>query len=73
MVIGDEFTSKSMCERWGGRKKAKNQEFGWSLHVWVVPGWENKLGVFAPSNPAVGCTPEMGDQEWCRRLDEGDV
>ena len=28
---------------------------GWTVHAWVVPSWENPLGVFAPDNPNVRC------------------
>jgi hypothetical protein len=28
---------------------------GWTVHAWVVPSWENPLGVFSPDNPHVRC------------------
>jgi hypothetical protein len=28
---------------------------GWTVHAWVVPSWENSLGVFSPDNPHVRC------------------
>ena len=37
----------------------------WMLHVWVVPGYDNPDGVFAPTNPKV-CPPRIGpDAGWC--------
>ena len=27
----------------------------WTVHAWVVPSWENPLGVFSPDNPDVRC------------------
>lgn len=31
----------------------------WMLHAWVVPGWENADGMFAPANPKL-CPPKTG-------------
>ena len=31
----------------------------WMLHAWVVPGWENRRGEFAPFNPKL-CPPNVG-------------
>ena len=31
----------------------------WMLHAWVVPGWENRRGDFAPFNPKL-CPPVTG-------------
>jgi hypothetical protein len=28
---------------------------GWTVHAWVVPSWQNPLGVFAADNPKVRC------------------
>ena len=37
----------------------------WMLHAWVVPGWENADGIFAPANPKL-CPPKTGpDFTWC--------
>jgi hypothetical protein len=37
----------------------------WMLHVWVVPGYENAAGVFAPTNRAL-CPPRRGPETaWC--------
>lgn len=37
----------------------------WMLHAWVVPGYENPDGVFAPTNPRL-CPPRHGiDAAWC--------
>jgi hypothetical protein len=32
-----------------------SQASTWSIHAWVVPSWENPLGVFSPDNPDVRC------------------
>jgi hypothetical protein len=31
----------------------------WMLHAWVVPGYENPEGIFAPTNPKL-CPPRIG-------------
>lgn len=31
----------------------------WMLHAWVVPGWDNRKGDFAPFNPKL-CPPNVG-------------
>jgi hypothetical protein len=31
----------------------------WMLHAWVVPGWDNRKGEFAPFNPKL-CPPTVG-------------
>ena len=31
----------------------------WMLHAWVVPGWDNRKGDFAPFNPKL-CPPTVG-------------
>jgi hypothetical protein len=31
----------------------------WMLHAWIVPGWENRDGMFAPANPKL-CPKETG-------------
>jgi hypothetical protein len=38
----------------------------WMLHAWVVPGYENPDGVFAPTNRKL-CPPRRGiDAGWCQ-------
>lgn len=37
----------------------------WMLHAWVVPGWGNRVGVFAPMNPKL-CPPELGTPDFLR-------
>ena len=32
-----------------------NKLTSWTVHAWVVPSWENPLGVFSPDNPDVRC------------------
>jgi hypothetical protein len=41
----------------------------WMLHAWVVPGWENGDGVFAPMNPKL-CPPAAGTPDYLRCPDE---
>ncbi|MGQ0825670.1 MAG: hypothetical protein ACT4OX_11720 [Actinomycetota bacterium] len=37
----------------------------WMLHAWVMPGYENVDGVFAPTNSKL-CPPRFGvDAGWC--------
>lgn len=37
----------------------------WMLHAWIVPGWENRDGMFAPANDKL-CPPKSGpDFLWC--------
>jgi hypothetical protein len=31
----------------------------WMLHAWIVPGWENRDGMFAPANPKL-CPKDTG-------------
>lgn len=31
----------------------------WMLHAWIVPGWENRDGMFAPANPKL-CPKDVG-------------
>jgi hypothetical protein len=31
----------------------------WMLHAWIVPGWENRDGMFAPANPKL-CPKDIG-------------
>lgn len=37
----------------------------WMLHAWVVPGWENRDGVFAPINPKL-CPAAAGTPDYLR-------
>jgi hypothetical protein len=37
----------------------------WMLHAWVVPGWENRDGMFAPMNPSL-CPPKAGTPDYLR-------
>jgi hypothetical protein len=37
----------------------------WMLHAWVVPGWENRKGEFAPFNPKL-CPPVVGTPDVSR-------
>ncbi|MEO8363377.1 MAG: hypothetical protein ABI570_03210 [Ilumatobacteraceae bacterium] len=37
----------------------------WMLHAWVVPGWENRVGKFAPFNPKL-CPRDEGTPDYAR-------
>jgi hypothetical protein len=37
----------------------------WMLHAWVVPGWENRSGLFANLNPKL-CPPDAGTPDISR-------
>jgi hypothetical protein len=41
----------------------------WMLHAWIVPGWENNDGVFAPMNPKL-CPPAAGTPDYLRCPDD---
>jgi hypothetical protein len=44
----------------------------WMLHAWLVPGWENRRGVFAPMNPKL-CPPDAGTPDFLRCPDDARV
>ena len=37
----------------------------WMLHAWIVPGWDNRLGTFAPMNPKL-CPASAGTPDFLR-------
>jgi hypothetical protein len=48
----DHSASKRQCEAAGGRLMKQTQ---WMVHVWSVPGWESRQGLFGELNPALMC------------------
>ncbi len=47
-----EVTTK-LCESAGGFMMEQTQ---WMVHVWSVPGWESRDGLFSEVNPALSCS-----------------
>jgi hypothetical protein len=51
-VLGDESTTDAECEARGGRMvKLGNL---WMNHMWNVPGWESRWGLFSSEHPDLG-------------------
>jgi hypothetical protein len=51
-VVGDESTTDAECEARGGR----NLNLGnlWMNHMWNVPGWDSRWGLFSSEHPDMG-------------------
>ena len=43
----------------------------WMLHAWIVPGWENRDGVFAPANSKL--CPQNTGPDFLRCVDESEL
>ena len=52
VVAGPATMTEAQCTARGG--KPNNAANAWMLHAWVVAGWENAWGTFAPENPELG-------------------
>jgi hypothetical protein len=53
-VLGDETTTEDECAARGGRMiKLGNL---WMTHMWNVPGWESRWGLFSSEHPDLGGT-----------------
>jgi hypothetical protein len=51
-VLGDESTTEEECAARGGRiQKLGNL---WMNHMWNVPGWESRWGLFSSEHPDLG-------------------
>jgi hypothetical protein len=48
----DHSATKKQCEAVGGQLMKQTQ---WMVHVWSVPGWESRQGLFGEVNPALMC------------------
>lgn len=51
-VAGPATMTEAQCAARGG--KPNTAANAWMLHAWVVAGWENAWGTFAPENPELG-------------------
>jgi hypothetical protein len=51
-VVGDENTSDEQCEARGGHVVPLNNL--WMMHMWNVPGWDSRWGVFSSEHPDLG-------------------
>jgi hypothetical protein len=51
-VLGDESTSAEDCEARGGRVVPLDNL--WMTHMWNVPGWESRWGLFSSEHPDLG-------------------
>jgi hypothetical protein len=56
-VLGDENTDSAACEARGGRVVPLNGL--WMSHMWPVPGWESRWGLFSSEHPDLG--GDIGD------------
>jgi hypothetical protein len=52
VVAGPATMTEAQCTERGGRPNTA--AYAWMLHAWVVAGWENAWGTFAPENPELG-------------------
>lgn len=48
----DRSATKQQCAALGGTLMRQTQ---WMVHVWSVPGWESRQGLFGEVNPALMC------------------
>jgi hypothetical protein len=51
-VLGDESTTEEECKARGGR--VAPLENLWMNHMWNVPGWESRWGLFSSEHPDLG-------------------
>ncbi|HEX6578696.1 MAG TPA: hypothetical protein VF082_10040 [Jiangellaceae bacterium] len=51
-VLGDENTTSEDCEARGGRVVPLDNL--WMTHMWNVPGWESRWGLFSSEHPDLG-------------------
>jgi len=51
-VLGDESTASDECEARGGRVVPLDNL--WMTHMWNVPGWESRWGLFSSEHPDLG-------------------
>ena len=53
-MLGDETTTEEECAARGGKlTKLGNL---WMTHMWNVPGWESRWGLFSSEHPDLGGT-----------------
>jgi len=53
-VVGDESTSEAECAARGGKMTKLGNL--WMTHMWNVPGWESRWGLFSSEHPDLGGT-----------------
>ncbi|MGH9030863.1 MAG: hypothetical protein ACRDZV_01935 [Acidimicrobiia bacterium] len=51
-VLGDESTTKEECEERGGTVRQLDNL--WMTHMWNVPGWDSRWGLFSSEHPDLG-------------------
>lgn len=51
-VLGDENTTAEDCEQRGGRVVPLDNL--WMTHMWNVPGWDSRWGLFSSEHPDLG-------------------
>ncbi len=59
VVLGVETADKDECEARGGVLADTSND--WMMHMWNVPQWENRWGMFASEHPDLG--GRMGDMD----------
>lgn len=51
-VLGDESTTEEECEERGGTLRQLDNL--WMMHMWNVPGWDSRWGLFSSEHPDLG-------------------
>jgi hypothetical protein len=51
-VLGDANVSEADCKERGGERQKLNNLF--MMHMWNVPGWESRWGLFSSEHPDLG-------------------
>jgi hypothetical protein len=51
-VLGDESTTEAQCEERGGTLRQLDNL--WMMHMWNVPGWDSRWGLFSSEHPDLG-------------------
>jgi hypothetical protein len=51
-VLGDESTTEAQCEERGGSLRQLDNL--WMMHMWNVPGWDSRWGLFSSEHPDLG-------------------
>ena len=61
----DKSATKKQCTAAGANLMKQTQ---WMLHVWSVPGWESRQGLFGEVNPALMCADgtyyQLAPKDW---------
>ena len=51
-VLGDESTTEAECKERGGTLRQLDNL--WMMHMWNVPGWDSRWGLFSSEHPDLG-------------------